>query len=46
INQLYLDQAFLIFYVAVPALVAAKANVHDIAWRLATPIRYEKVWID
>jgi len=46
INQLYLDQAFLIFYVAVPALVAAKANVHDIAWRLATPIRYEKVWIE
>lgn len=46
INQLYLDQAFLIFYVAVPALVAARANVHGIAWRLATPIRYEQVWID
>jgi hypothetical protein len=36
----------LIFYVAVPALVAANATVHNIAWRLATPIRYEQVWID
>ncbi|MBV9327849.1 MAG: ABC transporter substrate-binding protein [Chloroflexi bacterium] len=46
INQLYLDQAFLISYVAVPALVAARANVHNVAWRLATPIRYEQVWLD